>query len=437
MISQRCLFVAVAAVGAAATLCGFARVHSQGSTVVVTPDRSTYTYKVGDKVGWTVSSTGPSGLPETTYTIKKNNAVVVQSGKLDLSGGKQRIEYVADEPEMLYMQFSSNPKKAYGAAVSPLELKPVATRPADFDSFWSKNIARLEAVPENPILTAAVSGREDVDYSTIQMDLVDGQHVYGQFAKPKKEGKYPALVQLQWASPPYPLQPDWILGRAAQGWLVLNIEPHETLATAPAAYYAALPDAIKKYASIGWEDRDKSYFLNMYLRDYRAVEYLSKRPDWNGKILVVQGTSMGGQQSLCVAGLNPKITHVIVEEPAGCDMNAGLHGRQEGYPFFPVNNAQVMATAPYFDPINFASRIKATSLVAMGYVDNIAPPAGIWTAFNLIKGRKEAAEMVEAPHNNLATHEQLHAYDSRSEDWLSTLAKGGSVDVRAFPTGKE
>jgi cephalosporin-C deacetylase-like acetyl esterase len=39
----------------------------------------------------------------------------------------------------------------------------------------------------------------------------------------------------------------------------------------------------------------------MYLGDYRAVEYLASLPDWDGKTLVVMGTSMGGQQSLCVA----------------------------------------------------------------------------------------------------------------------------------------
>jgi len=55
----------------------------------------------------------------------------------------------------------------------------------------------------------------------------------------------------------------------------------------------------------------------MYLADYRAVEYLASRPDWTAKTLVVMGTSMGGQQSLAVAGLNPKITHLIVNEPAG------------------------------------------------------------------------------------------------------------------------
>ena len=139
------------------------------------------------------------------------------------------------------------------------------------------------------------------------------------------------------------------------------------------------------------------------------------------------GTSMGGQQALCVAALHPQVTAVIVNEPAGCDTNGPLHGRQSGYPNFPANNPKIMETALYFDTVNFASRIKVPSLVAMGFVDTTAPPAGVWTAFNLIKGPREAVPMIDSPHNNLATDAQQHPYNRRSAAWLDVLVKGGAV----------
>ena len=234
----------------------------------------------------------------------------------------------------------------------------------------------------------------------------------------------------QWASPPYPLQKEWVTARAAEGWLALNIEPHDVLPDQQQSYYDALPNAIKHYESIGNNDRDKSYFLAMYLRDYRAVDYIVSRPDWDGKTLVVMGISMGGQQSLCVSGLHPKITHVIVDVPAGCDTNGPLHGRQSSYPFFPANAPKVMQTALYFDAVNFAPRIKATSLVAMGFVDTISAPTGVWTAFNLIQGPKEAVPMIDSPHNHLATPAQQRPYTDRSAEWLNTLVKGAKVKPR-------
>jgi cephalosporin-C deacetylase-like acetyl esterase len=45
-----------------------------------------------------------------------------------------------------------------------------------------------------------------------------------------------------------------------------------------------------------------------------------------------------------------------------------------------------MQTALYFDAVNFASRIKARALVAMGFVDTVAPPVGIWIALIRLRG---------------------------------------------------
>jgi lysophospholipase L1-like esterase len=137
---------------------------------------------------------------------------------------------------------------------------------------------------------------------------------------------------------------------------------------------------------------------------------------------------MGGQQSLCVAGLHPKITHVIVNEPSGCDSNGPLHGRASGYPNWPSNDPKVMETALYFDAVNFASRIKAYALVAMGFTDTVAPPVGIWIALNQIQGPKEAVPMIDSPHNHLATPAQQLPYTSRSAEWLRTLAQGGEIN---------
>jgi cephalosporin-C deacetylase-like acetyl esterase len=139
---------------------------------------------------------------------------------------------------------------------------------------------------------------------------------------------------------------------------------------------------------------------------------------------------MGGQQSLCVAGLNKRITALVVDEPAGCDLNAGLHGRSTGYPFWPSNNEKIMATAPYFDAVNFASHIGAKSMVAMGFVDTLAPPAGIWTAFNQIPGPKEAVPMPASPHNNTATADEQRPYTTRSAEWLHSLVTTGDAEPK-------
>jgi cephalosporin-C deacetylase-like acetyl esterase len=274
------------------------------------------------------------------------------------------------------------------------------------------------------VFTPGESGKPGVEWGTVRLDNLRGARVYGQLAKPARAGRFPALVIYQWASPPYPLQKPWVTERAAEGWLALNVEPHDVPADMPQAFYDALPALVKQYNTIGQHSRDESDFLRMYLGAYRAVEYLAGRPDWDGKTIVVMGTSMGGQQSFAVAGLNPRVTAMLVNVPAGADVTAALHGRWASYPNWNVSRPEVRETARYFDAANFAPRISARSLVAMGFIDDVSAPAGIWAAFNQIRGPKEAAPMPDSPHNHLATAAQQRPWTARSAAWLAALVRG-------------
>ena len=395
-----------------------------------TPFHQNGIYDVGERAGWTVSApAGAASQDKHTFTIRRNNREALKTGILDLSRGSATIEIVGDEPEMLYVEVNPEsagkeaaatpapkPYATLGAAIAPLRLQPSVPRPADFDAFWESKLKALRQIPIDPELTPVSSNVPGVDLHLLKLDSL-GSHVHAYVAKPQREGKFPALVIYQYAGV-YALQPETVTARAAEGWLALDVDSHDMLPT----------DSIgppRNYQAVGNTDRETSYFLNMYLRDTRAIDYITTRPDWDGKTIVVMGTSMGGQQSLVTAGLNSaRITAVIVNEPSGADSNGDLHGRRAGYPNWPSSDPNVMRTALYFDTVNFASRIKAASLVALGFIDTIAPPAGIWTAFNQIPGPKEAVAMVESDHNNI-TPDKQEAFKERSEAVLRTILRGG------------
>ena len=394
------------------------------------PYRPSSIYALGETAGWNV--TLPWSSPTVSYVIRKNNLAEIGRGTIT-PGHPTKIEAKLDEPGMVYVEVTENTPgakpKALGAAVAPEKIGPSVPIPADFDAFWAAKIKALRKVHAKPELTDKPSDKDGVDFAILKMNHLDGKHVWGQVAKPhdsSNKRKYPGLILLQWASPPYPLQKSWVTDRAAEGWLTVNIEPHDVMPDQPKEYYDSLPAELKSYNSIETRNRDKNYFLYMYLADIRAVDYLASRPDWDGKTLVVMGTSMGGQQSLCAAGLHPKVTAMLINVPAGADANGTAHGRKIGYPFWDVNDPQVLKTAAYFDTVNCAARIKVPSLVSMGFIDTVTPPVGIWAAFNLIKGPKEAAPMPESPHNHLATPEQSLPWNQRSAAWLSALVAGRS-----------
>jgi cephalosporin-C deacetylase-like acetyl esterase len=394
---------------------------AQAQQLQFAPFHSTGIYKLGDKAGWTVSLPKGAAIAKYNYEIKENNFDTIKVGTLDLSSGSATIETTLQEPAMLYVTVNAEGAPAasavhLGAAVAPTQLKPSVARPPDFEAFWLNKLQYLSITPMRPMIEPMKTDQAGVELSTVQVDAF-GSRVHGYLAKPIRLGKFPALVIYQYAGV-YALDPKTVTDRAAEGWMAFDVDSHDMLPNQS----AGVPP---NYQVIGNGNRESSYFLYMYLRDLRAVDYICSRPDWDGKTLVLMGTSMGGQQALVTAGLRPQVSAVIVNEPAGADISAELNGRQAGYPNWSSKDPRAMATAPYFDVVNFTSRIKAPVLAAMGFIDTSCPPAGIWTALNQIPGPKEAVPMIESDHNHI-TPEKQGAFHARSKEVLDILLHGGT-----------
>jgi cephalosporin-C deacetylase-like acetyl esterase len=433
-------------------LCTTAVLSAQQLTL--TPLKPTARYEVGGQIGWTVAVTGGQ-FASATYTLKKNGLTVLKTDTLDLSSGRATIETSLDEPGTILLNIrgagaaptptdtgAAVPARgrggrggrgggstAAGALVAPQKLQPSSPRPVDFDTWWAGKIKLLHDIPVNVQLTSTAGGKSGVDYALIKMDNINGAHIQGQLAVPASGGKHPALLMLQWAGV-YSLPSSRVTDRAAQGWIALNLEPHDMPSNQPDAFYKDLQaTTLNNYQAIGQEDREKSYFLAMYLGAYRALDYLASRDDWDGKTLVVQGTSMGGQQSLAMAGLHPKVSTVIVMVPSGCDVTGPEHGSAAGFPDWARDarskgNPKILETAQYFDPVNFSSHTTAAALVAMGLIDETSPPAGVWRAINQMQGLVEPLPMVNSPHQDTPVGVQK-TYQIRSQEWLDALVKTG------------
>jgi len=446
------------------------------------PLKSSDIYAVGEQVGWTVSLPSSVTTPPAsayTYTIRANSLEPIGSGTFDLAKGPATIKFSLDYPAMVYVTvdraggpppgrptpadankvndalkallvkndpalkgiFDKYPDYCLapapcgatspdlgpsplpephvaivGAAVAPTQIAPSASRPADFDAFWAAKLAELKKVPMRPVLVQLTTAVPGINLYMVQLDSL-GSHVHGYLAVPTRKGTFPAMVVYQWAGV-YALSPQTCANRAAEGWLCFNVDSHDM----PPDQAAGAP---KNYYEVGNTSRETSYFLAMYLRDTRALDWVRTLPHWNKKTVVITGTSMGGQQSLVTAGLNPgKISALVVNEPSGGDSNAELHGRKPAYPNWAISDPKVAETARYFDTANFATKINAPTLLAVGFIDTICPPATVLSAFNKIPAPKELVPMLESDHNNY-TPDKQGAFLSRSEDIFATLLHGG------------
>ena len=139
------------------------------------PYHPTGIYDVGETVGWTVTpGPEPSGYGYK-WTIRRNNAVVLKEGTLDLSAGTARIEVLGDQPGMIYVAVEAYEDRtpgatapageaphfvggntgrntgfyAVGAAVAPAKIGLSTPRPADFDAFWDAKLAAQAKFPSS------------------------------------------------------------------------------------------------------------------------------------------------------------------------------------------------------------------------------------------------------------------------------------------------
>jgi cephalosporin-C deacetylase-like acetyl esterase len=415
--------------------------------LVVTPEKAGGIYQPGETIRWKIEWKGEEPTAEAKYTLKRGQLTEVGKGTVPLPGGVGTLEATLDRPGALLAEVKvkledNRERKAFGGAiVAPEKIVPSAPRPDDFDDFWAAKIKELEAVPANPQLESAESGKPGVDYWKITMDNIGGTKIHGQLARPaakvdsaEGEKKLPALFIPQWAGV-YPLQKPWVTDRAAEGWLVLNVIAHDLPIDEPPSFYKdQLAGPLKDYWVIGNDDRETTYFLHMYLSCVRACEYLTSRPDWDGKVLVVSGGSQGGQQTLVTAALVPQVTAALAIVPAGCDMLGPDAGRRGGWPqWYDITRgkdaAKVHKASRYFDVANFASQIKCPVLVGFGLIDQTCPAEGVMAAMNQVTSPKEIVVLPLAEHQEINHAHKAYA-DRCYGAWLPALRTGEAPPVK-------
>jgi cephalosporin-C deacetylase len=409
-----------------------------GQELQVRPANEQGIYQPGEAIRWNIRLKD-SETAQASYVLKKGGLTEISQGTANLIHGEGQIEAKLEEPGWLLVEVSvrsgtnKTVKALGGALVSPDKIQPSAPRPEDFDNFWAEKLKELAGVPMNSQLTPTEPGKAGVDYFKISMGNIRGSHIRGQLARPQKGEKLPAMLIVQWAGV-YGLQKSWVTDRAAEGWLVLNINAHDLPIDEPEQFYSDQSKGpLKDYPSIGNDDRETSYFLRMYLSCYRGAHYLAERAEWDGRTLVVTGGSQGGLQSLVTASLHPKISAVLACVPAGCDLNGPEAGRLPGWPMWHWNTkgkeeSKVRNTARYFDVVNFASRITCPVLVGVGLIDSVCPSPGVFSACNQIKSAKEIVVLPEGEHGDKNGSHQ--AYYTRFNAWKDALAKGAPAPVR-------
>ena len=402
--------------------------------IVVSTTRASGIYKVGEVVVVRVEAKGDASDPITQVAFKADafGTRSLASGNLAFRDHISEFETSLGEPGAILFRVNGRTRSGHevsgmaGAVVAGDRIKPSLPPPADFDSFWEKKLAESAQLPLNPKTELVEIAEEPaIAYTKVRIDNIHGSHVFGQLARPKSPGHYPAMLIFQWAGV-YPLPRSNVIAPAKRGWLAMNIIAHDVPFDLPEADFRRLSETtLNDYTAIGQTDRETSYFLRMFLGCRRAADYIASRDDWNGEVLVVKGTSQGGLQSIVAAALDSRITGVAVSLPAGCDNTAHMAGRAFGWPYWQAHavgpdSDRIMTTSRYFDAVNFARRVRCPVLVGLGLQETTCPAANVFAMANSLAGPVEIMVLPGAGHQSMEKDKGLKPFEDRLAIWLQS-----------------
>jgi cephalosporin-C deacetylase-like acetyl esterase len=144
----------------------------------------------------------------------------------------------------------------------------------------------------------------------------------------------------------------------------------------------------------------------MFLRLVRAIDFLTAQPEWDGKTVIVYGSSQGGFQAFAAGALDARVSFICAGVPAGCDHTGTVADRINGWPKLVSltdgkPNAAELQTARYFDNVNFAQRCHAKgAAVTIGFIDTTCPPTSVYAAYNALTIPKKLHIDTLAGHKN-------------------------------------
>ena len=278
-----------------------------------------------------------------------------------------------------------------GYVVAPEGFRAGYEEPADLMDYWGNLKQQLKALPmqvKTTPLTVPQQYQDKYTCEDVEINCLGPAPMRAYVAKPvgAKEKSLPIIILCRAAG----VKGDWCrcsvnecVGNSAlgNGALSLDLNAHGMLNGQSDDYYKMLEDGLlNKYWEYNAADRETYYFRGMYL-------------EWDGRRLLVIGESQGGGQAVAAAGLDPRVSAVVLNVPAMQDLGGARQGRLSGWPQ-PIENhqdlssAQLDNTLPYFDGSQLIRHTKAEIFCEIGLIDTTCPPSAVFSSLNNAQGKK-------------------------------------------------
>ncbi len=335
-----------------------------------------------------------------------NNKVCREFSLLPASADFTVLEQALDSTCAVTVEVKEHTGKpeAIGYVVAPEGFRAGYEEPADLMPYWDNLKKQLKALPmQVKTVPLEVPQQYQGKYTCqdVEINCLGPAPVRAYMAKPAgaKKKSLPIIILCRAAG----VSGNWCrcsvgecVGNAAlgNGALSLDINAHGMLNSQSDDFYRMLEGGqLRNYYEHNAADRETYYFRGMYLRLLRAIEYMTRQPEWDGRRILVIGESQGGGQAVAAAGLDSRVSCVVLNVPAMQDLGGARKGRRSGWPQ-PIEShpnlsaEQIDDTLPYFDGALLIRYSKAEIYCEMGLIDTTCPPSAVWSSLNNAPGKK-------------------------------------------------
>lgn len=307
--------------------------------------------------------------------------------------------------------------KPLGELQSYLGINP---RPHDFDAYWGRALAELDAVDPAPELEPNHTIRpQGVECFDLTFSSVKGARIYAKYFRPKDVSrKCPAGLEFHgyagnsgsWSSK---------LPLVSQGFCFASMECRGQGGRSEDAG-GVKGTTLRGHIIRGLDDHpDSLLFRQIFLDTAQLARVVASFEEVDADRMATMGGSQGGALALACAALYPAIKRAVPTFPFLCDykrvweMDLCKNAYEELYYYFRsfdprhLREEEVWTTLGYIDIQHLAPRIEAEVYWGIGLMDTICPPSTQFAAYNKIGSPKRMEIYPDFGHENLPRWDDL------------------------------
>ncbi len=287
-------------------------------------------------------------------------------------------------------------------------------RPADFDAFWAKGLAELDALDPDVSFKDADFSVGYAKCQSMHFTGTGGARVHARVAMPKEAPKEPAPALLMFHGYSGSAS-DWVgmLPYVAAGYTVAALDCRGQGGLSE-DIVPTRGNTLHGHIIKGLDDEpEKMYYRNVFLDTALMARIVMGFDGVDEERVGSQGGSQGGALSLVCASLEPRVKRVASTFPFLCDYKrvwamgldqrayTGLRDYFRRFDPRHLREDAIFERLGYIDVTHLVPRIKGEVLMAISQSDDVCPPSTQFAAYNAITAKKNYLLYPDFGHENL------------------------------------